>query len=61
MNHIDISMLEPKVNAKIKRLCKQSKFIEQEKVATIYTDHIFINVDLILLVGKMYHVKQMRR
>jgi hypothetical protein len=41
----------------MKRLCKQSKFIEQEKVAPIHPDYSLSNVGLMLLVDKMGSVK----
>jgi Tfp pilus assembly pilus retraction ATPase PilT len=53
MNPINIPMLESKVVTKMKKLSKQSEFIEQGKVAPIHQDYPISNVGIILMVGKM--------
>jgi hypothetical protein len=55
MNNIPIviSKLESKNNTKMKRPPKQSKFIEQWKVAPIHPDYMFFNVGLMLCVDTM--------
>jgi hypothetical protein len=58
---IDIPKLESKVNATLKRLCKNSKFIEQDKIVHVHPYFRFRNVGLMLLVVKIGYWKQMRR
>jgi hypothetical protein len=49
----NISLLESKVNKKMKTLTSKSKFLEAGNVAPIPTDYPSSNVDLMLFVGKM--------
>jgi hypothetical protein len=49
----NISLLEFKVNKKMKTLRSRSKFLEAGKVAAIHSDYPYSNVDLMLFVGKM--------
>jgi hypothetical protein len=42
----NISLLESKVNKKMKTLRSQSKFLEAGKVAPIHPDYPYINVGL---------------
>jgi hypothetical protein len=51
--HIDISKLESRVNTKMEKLLKESKFIEQGNMVPIHPNDSFINVGFMLLVGKM--------
>jgi hypothetical protein len=50
---INISVLESKVNKKMKILRSKSKFLEAGKIAPIHSDYLYSNVDLVLFVGKM--------
>jgi hypothetical protein len=50
---INISLLESKVNKKMKTLRSKSKFLEAGKVAPIHPDYPYSNVGLMLFVGKM--------
>jgi hypothetical protein len=49
----NISLLESKVNKKMKILRSKSKFLEACKVSPIHADYPYSNVDLMLFVGKM--------
>jgi hypothetical protein len=49
----NISLLESKVNKKMKPFRSQSKFLEAGKVAPIHPDYPYSNVGLMLFVGKM--------
>jgi hypothetical protein len=49
----NISLLESKINKKMKTLRSKSKFLEAGKVAPIHPDYPFNNVGLMLFVGKM--------
>ena len=49
----NISLLESKVNKKMKTLRSKSKFLEAGKVAPIHPDYPYSNVGLMLFVGKM--------
>jgi hypothetical protein len=49
----NISLLESKVNKKMKTLRSKSKFLEAGKVAPIHPDYPYSNVRLMLFVGKM--------
>jgi hypothetical protein len=49
----NISLLESKVNKKMKTLISKSKFLEAGKVAPIHPDYPYSNVGLMLFVGKM--------
>jgi Tfp pilus assembly pilus retraction ATPase PilT len=49
----NISLLESKLNKKMKTLRSKSKFLEASKVAPIHTDYPNSNVGLMLFVGKM--------
>jgi hypothetical protein len=53
----DISLLESKVNKKIKTLRSKSKFLEAGKVAPIHSDYPYSNVGLMLFVGKIGYGK----
>jgi hypothetical protein len=53
MNNINIQKLEDKVNSKMIKLRKQSKFIEKGKVSDIHPDYPYSNLGLMLIVGKM--------
>jgi thiamine kinase-like enzyme len=55
---IYISLLESKVNKKMKTLSSKSKFLEEVKVAPIHHDYQYRNVGLMLFVGKWDLVKQ---
>jgi hypothetical protein len=49
----NISLLESKVNKKMKTLRSKSKFLEAGKVAPIHPDYLYNNIGLIVFVGKM--------
>jgi hypothetical protein len=49
----NISLLEFKVNKKLKAFRSNSKFLEAGKVAPIHSDYPYSNVDLMLFVGKI--------
>jgi hypothetical protein len=49
----NIQLLESKVNKKMKTLRSKSKFLEAGKVAPIHQDYPYINVGLMLFVGKI--------
>jgi hypothetical protein len=49
----NISLLESRVNKKMKTLRSKSKFLEAGKVAPIHPDYLYSNVGLMLFVGKM--------
>jgi hypothetical protein len=49
----NISLLESKVNKKMKTLRSKSKFLEAGKVAPIHPYYPYSNVGLMLFVGKM--------
>jgi hypothetical protein len=52
-NNINIPKLEDKINSKMIKLRKQSKFIEKGKVSAIHPDYPYSKVGLMLFVGKM--------
>jgi hypothetical protein len=52
-NNIKIHKLEDKINSKMIKLRKESKFIEKGKVSPIHKDYPYSNVGLMLFVGKM--------
>jgi hypothetical protein len=52
-NKIDIHKLEDKINSKMIKLRKQSKFLEKGKVSPIHVDFPYSNVGLMLFVGKI--------
>jgi hypothetical protein len=52
-NNIVIHKLEDKINNKMIKLCKQSKFLEKGKVSPIHIDYPYSNIELMLLVDKM--------
>jgi hypothetical protein len=51
--NIDIPSLESKVDKKMIKLCKQSKFLEKSKITPIHPQYTYSNVGLMLFVGKM--------
>jgi hypothetical protein len=57
MMTISIAKPESEIKNKMKRLRKQSRFIELWKVTSILPDYPFSNIGLILLAGKMDHEK----
>jgi hypothetical protein len=52
-NNIDIHKLENKINSKMIKLRKQSKFLENGKVSPIHNNYPYSNVGFMLFVGKM--------
>jgi hypothetical protein len=49
----NISLLESKINKKMKTLRSKSKFLEAGNVVPIHPDYLYSIVDLMLFVGKM--------
>jgi hypothetical protein len=49
----NISVLEFKINKKMKTLRSKSKVLEAGKVAPIHPDYPYSNIGLMLFVGKM--------
>jgi hypothetical protein len=52
-NNIDIQKQENKINSKLIKLLKQSKFLEKGKVSPIHNNYPYSNVGFMLFVGKM--------
>jgi hypothetical protein len=52
-NNIDIHKLEDKINNKMIKLHKQSKFLEKGKVSPIHINYPYGNIGVMLFIGKM--------